>query len=106
MTFAATSSEGDHLLSADEMGVVNFWNLEDRRAHKSFIAGDGAILSLIGLSDCLCTQSKRGLISLWDYEQSNKHPILEVQADLHSFCKCVIIGENSASSHMSGVLIA
>jgi WD40 repeat protein len=106
VAFATSAADGDVMLSADDIGVVKIWNLDDRRAKKSFIAGDGAILSLIGLRDSLVTQSKGGLISLWDYDHDSKHPILEVQCDLHSFCKCILLGYPSASSQAAGILIA
>ena len=80
--------------------------MEDRRVYKSFSAGDGSILSVTSINHLLCTQSKRGLISLWDYEQTTVHPVLEIQIELHSFCKCVITRKKTAQYPDSCVTVA
>jgi WD40 repeat protein len=55
----------------------------------------------------LYTQSKRGLMSLWDIENENPLPLVEVQAEQHSFCKFDIVGSiNATSSQCQGTMIA
>ncbi|KAJ1487232.1 WD40-repeat-containing domain protein [Baffinella frigidus] len=87
------------LLAADDLGKVVAWNLDTRREAWSVDASGGAVLAVRTLSeDRFLTQGKDGALKIWSMERPDAGVLAggptvcgEVVANLHSFCKSVVM---------------
>ena len=87
------------LLAADDLGKVVAWNLDTRREAWSVNASGGAVLAVRTLSeDRFLSQGKDGALKIWSMERPDAGMLAggptvcgEVVANLHSFCKSVVM---------------
>jgi WD40 repeat protein len=104
-SFAGKSN--DFLLAGDQAGQLKAWSLSTRRPAASWYATASreAVLSVHELSEGRwLSQSKNGTLSVWNAEriisgseQDANGAAVEasVTVDLHSFCKCEVVDEQT-----------